>query len=297
MSFSQRPPLSSRDDQNITLHGFLKTMMLHILALSDCCRIITWTYRCYLHSDSRLLTIVQSYQFNPHLSREDTVTAILVKSLTVFPSPDFSLCLHLLPPSCLLSNPRTGPDTSSLAESVQKLNILNNLLASADYTGFWSTLRSEDLYADLVAEVTGFEELMRVRIAATVSQAVREVERPILEDWLDLHGDAFDRFVGDVCGWSVDGTTVRVPANKENEAKGAVVRENVKFDRKWHQHFHHVGILVNGLQNSHAWSDELTNNRHNLPMYHKLRYPCCMILLCAAYMFHHGTCAIVYVFC
>jgi len=88
------------------------------------------------------------------------------------------------------------------------------------------------LYADLVAEVSGFEELMRVRIAATVSQAVREVARTILEDWLELHGDSFDRFVGDVCGWTIDGSNVKVPPNKENEAKGTVVRENVKFDRK-----------------------------------------------------------------
>jgi len=128
----------------------------------------------------RLLTaasFTRSYQFNPPLSREETITAILVKALTVFPAPDFSLCLHLLPPSTLTSFPRNGPDTSPLAEAVQKLNVLNNLLETADYSTFWATVRSDDLYADLVAEVSGFEELMRVRIAATVSQAVREVER------------------------------------------------------------------------------------------------------------------------
>lgn len=173
-----------------------------------------------------------SYQFNPHLSREETITAILTKALTIFPSPDFSLCLHLLPPSVILSNPRSGPDTSSLCESVQKLNVLNNQLSSSDYTSFWSTLRSDDLYADFIAEVSGFEELMRVRIAAMVSQSVREVERGILEEWLDVDGEAFERFVGEVCGWEIDGEVVRVPLNKENEAKGTVVRENVKFDRK-----------------------------------------------------------------
>lgn len=119
-------------------------------------------------------------------------------------------------------------------EAVQKLTVLNNLLSRADYATFWGTLRSDDLYADLVAEVVGFEELMRVRIAATVSQAMREVEKAILEDWLDLRGDAFEKFVGDVCGWKVEKNgMVHVPPNKENEAKGTVVRENVKFDRKW----------------------------------------------------------------
>jgi len=172
----------------------------------------------------------KSYQFNPHLSREESITAILVKALTVFPSPDFSLCLHLLPPSTLIAN---GPDASSLADSVQKLNGLNNQLSSADYTAFWNTLRSDDIYADLVSEVNGFEELMRVRIAAMVSQSVREIERPILEEWLDLTGEQFDQFVSEGCGFEVEGEMVKVPLNKENEAKGTVVTENVKFDRKF----------------------------------------------------------------
>jgi len=85
--------------------------------------------------------------------------------------------------------------------------------------------------------VSGFEELMRVRIAVSVSQTCREVERGVLEGWLALGGAEFERFVGEVCGWGIDETegikgVVRVPVNKENEAKGTVVRENVQFNRK-----------------------------------------------------------------
>jgi translation initiation factor 3 subunit K len=161
-----------------------------------------------------------------------------VKSLTVFPSPDFSLCLSLLAPHILTpgngtsSRPSHATD-ASLSEAVQKLFTLNTLLSSADYSAFWQTLDSDDLYADLVADVSGFEELMRVRIAAMVANAVRSVERPILESWLNLQGGEFDRFITSVCGWKIDGSKVEVPLNKENEAKGTVVRENVKFDRKW----------------------------------------------------------------
>jgi translation initiation factor 3 subunit K len=36
-----------------------------------------------------------------------------------------------------------------------------------------------------------------------------------------------------VCGWNIDGAKIKVPINKDNEAKGTVVRENVKFDRKF----------------------------------------------------------------
>ncbi|KAH8724610.1 eukaryotic translation initiation factor 3 subunit K [Phaeosphaeriaceae sp. PMI808] len=188
------------------------------------------TYDCYSN-----LALLKLYQFNPHLSRDETVTNILVKALTVFPSPDFSLGLSLLPSHVLAPlnssahNPAAGD--APLSEAVQKLNELRNLLEGADYATFWSTLNSDDLYDDLIADVSGFEELMRVRIAATVSQAVREVDRSILESWLNQDGSDFEHFVGSVCGWTIDGAKITVPINKDNEAKGTVVRENVKFDQ------------------------------------------------------------------
>lgn len=175
------------------------------------------------------------YQFNPHLARDETITNILVKCLTVFPAADFSLALHLLPPHILspvarsTSNPAAGD--APLSEAVQKLTVLSNLLASASYAKFWSTLDSDDLYADLTADVVGFEELIRIRIALTLSQSVREIERSVLESWLGLQGQQVDAFFKDVCGWELRGTTVIVPLNKENEAKGTVVTENVKMDQ------------------------------------------------------------------
>lgn len=177
-----------------------------------------------------------SYQFNPHLTKDETTTNILVKALTVFPSPDFSLCLSLLPPHVLAkqsSTSHTSPAAGDapLSEAVQKLNTLSNLLSQADYSAFWATLDGDDLYADLIADVSGFEEMMRVRIAVSVSQCVREMKRSLLEDYLNLNGGGFDKFVNDVLGWSIDGETVKVPLNKENEAKSTVVRENVKFDQ------------------------------------------------------------------
>ncbi|ORY12777.1 eukaryotic translation initiation factor 3 subunit K [Clohesyomyces aquaticus] len=183
------------------------------------------TYDCYAN-----LALLKLYQFNPHLTKDETITNILVKALTVFPNPDFALCLSLLSTHVLVPL-NTSAHAPEIAEAVQKLNILNNLLGGADYAAFWATLDSDDLYADLVADVSGFEELMRVRIAATVSQTVREVNRNVLETALNLEGKEFDHFVGTVCGWTIEGSKIKVPLNKENEAKGTVVRENVKFDQ------------------------------------------------------------------
>ena len=183
------------------------------------------------------------YQFNPHLARDETITNILVKALTVFPNPDFTLCLHLLPPHVLhasstaSSTPAAGE--APLSEAVQKLTALNSHLSAANYKAFWSSLDSDDLFADLVADVSGFEELMRVRIAVTVGQSCREVDRGTLEEWLQLRGSDFEKFISDICGWSLDPRRlikeemVIIPVNKENEAKSSVLRETVHYDRLW----------------------------------------------------------------
>lgn len=73
---------------------------------------------------------------------------------------------------------------------------------------------------------------MRVRIAVTVGQGCRGVERGVAEGWLNLQGAEFEGFVGEICGWGVGGDgLVSVPVNKENEAKGTVVREEVRFEQ------------------------------------------------------------------
>jgi len=189
------------------------------------------TYDCYAN-----LALLKLYQFNPTLAKDETITNILVKALTVFPSPDFSLCLSLLPPHTLLpssttshTNPAAGD--APLPEAVQKLNVLNNLLSSADYGTFWTTLDSDDLYADLVADVNGFEDAIRLQIATEISKCVRDIQKPVLADWLRLKGAELDVFLQKVCSWEVSGNVVTVPPNRDNKAEGTVVRENVKFEQ------------------------------------------------------------------
>ncbi|KAL4747312.1 eukaryotic translation initiation factor 3 subunit K [Aspergillus terricola var. indicus] len=192
------------------------------------------TFDCYAN-----LALLKLYQFNPHLLQPETVTNILVKALTVFPSPAFSLCLALLPaytqPFPSSEAETTAAQTSDFVESVQKLARLSSLLESAQYTQFWSTLNSDDLYADLVADVAGFEELVRIRIAVEVGKAFREINAEVLEQWLDVrNSEALEKFVTEVCSWEVDksssATIVKVPTNKENEARSEVKSERVGVD-------------------------------------------------------------------
>ncbi|KAL4985026.1 eukaryotic translation initiation factor 3 subunit K [Aspergillus falconensis] len=192
------------------------------------------TFDCYAN-----LALLKLYQFNPHLLQPETVTNILVKALTVFPSPAFSLCLALLPaytqPFPSSEAETTAAQTSDFVESVQKLARLSSLLESAQYAQFWSTLNSDDLYADLVADVAGFEELVRIRIAVEVGKAFREINAEVLEQWLDMRNrEALEKFVTEVCSWEVDksgsATVVKVPTNKENEARSEVKSERVGVD-------------------------------------------------------------------
>ncbi|KAL4810092.1 COP9 signalosome [Aspergillus unguis] len=192
------------------------------------------TFDCYAN-----LALLKLYQFNPHLLQPETVTNILVKALTVFPSPAFSLCLALLPaytqPFPSSEAEAQSAQQSDFVESVQKLARLSSLLESAQYAQFWSTLNSDDLYADLVADVAGFEELIRIRIAVEVGKAFREINAEVLEQWLDVRSrEQLEKFVTEVCSWEVakDGaaTVIKVPTNKENEARSEVKSERVGID-------------------------------------------------------------------
>lgn len=178
--------------------------------------------------------ICVSYQFNPHLLQTETTTNILAKALTVFPSPAFSLSLALLPAHTQpfgKTSDDNSTQSSDFVESIQKLAHLNTLLESAQYGLFWSTFNSDDLYADLVADVAGFEELVRVRIAVEVGKTFREISADALAQWFDLKNrEALQKFVVDVCGWEVEGSLVRVPKNRENEARSEIKSERVGMD-------------------------------------------------------------------
>ena len=120
--------------------------------------------------------------------------------------------------------------TTDFTESIQKLTILSSLLESAQYAQFWNTLSDDDLYADLYADVAGFEDLIRIRIAGEVGKAFREIDLDVLSSWLDLRGEALTKFCSSACEWRVAEQEVLIPANSENEAKSEVKGERVGVD-------------------------------------------------------------------
>jgi translation initiation factor 3 subunit K len=146
--------------------------------------------------------------------------------MTTFPSPQFSLAMHLVPPSILApANSR-----AELPEAIAKLRSLDEQLQGAQWARFWATLDSDDLYADMTTDIDGFEEIIRLRIALLVSHAYRELDLSVLEAWLGLEGAAAQKFVSEAAGWTVENGTVKIPRNPENEAKKTEVREDVNVD-------------------------------------------------------------------
>ena len=144
--------------------------------------------------------------------------------MTQFPSAQFSLALHLINPSAAASG--------ELHEALTKLRTLNSQLEGAQYAQFWSTVDGDDLCADLIADIAGFEDMIRHKIVVLVSQAFREVKLSHLESWLGLSEDATKKFITDVCGWSVDAEgSIKVPSNPDNEAKKSEIREDVSVDQ------------------------------------------------------------------
>lgn len=156
--------------------------------------------------------------------KDEVVTNILVKAMIEFPSAQFSLAIHLI-------NPTTASQ-GELHEALTKLRSLNSQLESAQYARFWAHIDGDDLCADLIADISGFEDIVRHRIALLVSQAFREVQLEHLEAWLGLSEAAARNFIKDVCGWTVDADgTVKVPSNPENEAKKSEIREDVHVEQ------------------------------------------------------------------
>ena len=110
---------------------------------------------------------------------------------------------------------------------MKRLTHLQQLLEQSRYAEFWSTLEKDK---ELVKDIVGFENAIREVIALVVSMSYQTIATSVLESYLALKGDAFKQYC-EKQQWQLDGSTVSIPINKDNEAKTVVVRENIKFEQ------------------------------------------------------------------
>jgi translation initiation factor 3 subunit K len=180
------------------------------------------------HDIAANLALLKHYQFNSRAAKDDFIMTTLSMALVKFYTSDFTCALHLLPPYILTMD---NPPTDSLAQQTQKLFQLYTLLDSARYTEFWSTFESDDSYADIVADVQGFEDELRLSIAKTVEISSKQIAVPVFQDWSNLSETKFTNWIENTLHWTIVNQSVIVPFNKDNDAKMVVTTENVKFEQ------------------------------------------------------------------
>lgn len=147
-------------------------------------------------------------------------------------TPDFSLCLHLLPPHILDSaSQEPGHPDATLAESVQKLQSLQSLLENGKFEDFWNVFNGDDLYADLTADCNGFDDAVRRYITVVVGLTAHALASELLSSWLNLHGEHFENWVTERAGWTFtdNGAIVAIPITKENAAVSRVTGEKLQL--------------------------------------------------------------------
>lgn len=98
---------------------------------------------------------------------------------------------------------------------------------------------------------------MRDAIAVQTNMIAREAKKDMVQGWLNLSAEDLPAAVTRY-GWAIEGDLVKIPINKENEAKTTVFRENVQFNRK-HQDTRHGQPDTNSSQSSRASSREVTS--------------------------------------
>ncbi|KAA8896756.1 hypothetical protein TRICI_006841 [Trichomonascus ciferrii] len=174
------------------------------------------------------LALLKLYQFNNHLAKDDIVVIILSKALVRFYSSDFTTALHLLPGYVTTT---VDPQPDSLTDQCQKLLKLYELLDGCKYSEFWQLFKSDDSYEDMVADVNGFADDLRLSIAKTVEVAAKRIPVKVFQNWCNLSDAKFKEWVESNLGWTIKDDSVEVPLNKDNDAKPVITSETVKFEQ------------------------------------------------------------------
>jgi len=70
-------------------------------------------------------------------------------------------------------------------------------------------------------------------IATTIATSFSSIQISRLQKWLDFSSaDEAQQFVGGINGWTVEGDSVTIQGNGDNDVKAGVVREQVELNRE-----------------------------------------------------------------
>jgi translation initiation factor 3 subunit K len=84
---------------------------------------------------------------------------------------------------------------------------------------------------------------LRLLIATTIASSFSSIQLSRLQKWLDMpSSEDVQQFVGSLNGWTVEGDSVKIEGNGDNDVKAGVVREQVELSRKYLKVDHVVRI-------------------------------------------------------
>ncbi|CAN6563606.1 unnamed protein product [Malus baccata var. baccata] len=113
------------------------------------------------------LCLLRLYQFEPNRMSTQIVARILVKALMAMPSPDFSLCLFLI------------PERVQMEEQFKTLIVLSHYLETGRFSQFWDEASKN---RHIVEAVPGFEQAIQDYAVHVLSLTYQRVPRSVLAE-------------------------------------------------------------------------------------------------------------------
>ncbi|TQD72824.1 hypothetical protein C1H46_041640 [Malus baccata] len=131
------------------------------------------------------LCLLRLYQFEPNRMSTQIVSRILVKALMAMPSPDFSLCLFLI------------PERVQMEEQFKTLIVLSHYLETGRFSQFWDEASKNRHIVEAVPEelVAGFEQAIQAYAIHVLSLTYQRVPKSVLAEAINIEGLALDKFL------------------------------------------------------------------------------------------------------
>ncbi|CAF2031614.1 unnamed protein product [Brassica oleracea] len=117
------------------------------------------------------LCLLRLYQFEPERMNTHVVARILIKALMAMPTPDFSLCLFLI------------PERVQMEEQFKALIVLSHYLETGRFQQFWDEAAKNRHFLE---SVPGFEEAI---------QSICNFQDLFLPRLLNMDGASLDKFI------------------------------------------------------------------------------------------------------
>ncbi|RLN16993.1 eukaryotic translation initiation factor 3 subunit K [Panicum miliaceum] len=173
------------------------------------------------------LSLLRLYQFEPERMSIQIVARILIKALMAMPSPDFSLCLFLI------------PEHVQMEEQFKTLIVLSHYLETARFRQFWDEAAKN---RHILEVVPGFEQAIQGYAIHLLSLTYQKVPRPVLAEAINIEGLVLDKFLeyhAANSGWVIEkGGQSQVIVLPRNEFNHPELKKNTADTVP----FEHIGL-------------------------------------------------------